>query len=124
MLRRDADAEPAVVHELFTAALHRIPCADCGQLKLMLRRSAGFDAEEAAEWPDARLCEDCGAIISAERLEVLPDTNHCRACQMQNDQGRVPESDEFCPRCGDRLKIRAGGSGITRYRMTCPTCRR
>lgn len=34
-------------------------------------------------------CEDCGDDIPKKRLEVVPDTTLCVACQEQNDVFRV-----------------------------------
>lgn len=36
------------------------------------------------------LCTDCGEIIDERRLEALPASAHCVACQELREQGRAP----------------------------------
>jgi DnaK suppressor protein len=38
------------------------------------------------------LCLDCGAAIDARRLEALPASAHCVACQELREQGRTPSA--------------------------------
>lgn len=34
------------------------------------------------------ICEDCGAVIPPERLEVLPDATRCVSCQAKHSPRR------------------------------------
>jgi RNA polymerase-binding transcription factor DksA len=70
-------------------------------------------------------CAACGKMIPAERLELFPDTTLCTACQSTVDRGAAPDTEEYCPRCGARMQVRAARSaGVARYALVCPQCRR
>lgn len=74
MLRRAADPDPDLLGELFASALPKIACAACGETGMFL--------EEVQDegWEDERCCEECGQVIAAERLEILPGTTLCSRC--------------------------------------------
>jgi hypothetical protein len=123
MLKRDPQAEPAVLRELILAAAGRLTCPDCNQIGLI----AGDTPEHDALWPTARRCAICGQPIPPERLEIFPQATTCVACQRADEQGRAPAPVEYCPKCGAPLVIRqTRGHGITRYTRACsgtPPCR-
>ena len=77
------------------------------------------------DWGDVRSCEQCGATISAERLEVFPNMRLCVGCQQKRDGGAEPGEPEYCPRCGSIMHLRLSrSSGISRYVMRCDACRK
>jgi hypothetical protein len=84
--------------------------------------------DDDGDWQAAVLCEVCRQPIAAERLEALPGTNRCVACQGKAELAGVhDEEPEYCPYCGSLVEIRVSrGAGITRYRRFCtgsPPCR-
>jgi hypothetical protein len=122
LLRRAQDPDPELVAELFSAALERLRCEHCGNLGLSIAPAA---EEEEDDWGDPTPCERCGGPIPAERMELFPGTKLCVTCQQKSESGDTGGAVEYCSHCGDILQLRkAGGSGITRYIMVCPSCRR
>lgn len=122
MLRRNAQPDAALLAELVADAAPRLTCAECDSVGLTVLNETYDDAE----WGELRKCTACGEAISAERLEVFPDTRRCTACQKREEQPPPPSEDsDFCPRCGTPLQTRtSAGGGLTRYRLFCPTCGR
>jgi predicted RNA-binding Zn-ribbon protein involved in translation (DUF1610 family) len=122
MLRRNADPSEVETRELLPAAAARLACPQCGASGLTVSAAA----DDEADWPTARRCQSCRAVIPAERLEVFPDAELCVQCQSRVDN-RVPQvTDEFCDRCGWPMVLRTSrGRGITRQVMACsnPQCR-
>lgn len=122
-LRAKHTPELDILYELFYAAAPGFACPECKAIGLAARPAS----ENHAEWPGMRLCECCGKPIPRERLEALPQTTRCAACQSAGEQGRPPPRIERCPRCGSPLEVRAVESaGRTRYVMACsayPPCR-
>ena len=97
------------------------PCGACGASGLRIEEAEGPIDEFDAGQP----CAACGKMIPAERLELFPGTTLCTACQSTVDRGGTPDTEEYCPRCGTRMQIRAGrASGVARYALVCPQCRR
>jgi hypothetical protein len=124
MLRRNEHPAEAEMRELLPVAAARLTCPECEMHGLEAAEARGA---EDADWPAARRCESCGAVISPERLEVFPHTELCPACQGRVDQGVPQPTDEFCDRCGSPLIVRTStGRGITRQVLACsnPRCRR
>lgn len=123
-LRPGREPEPDILYELFHASASRFTCPACGRQGLL----PGPSAEEAAEWPDVVLCASCSKPIPKERLEAIPGTTLCAACQGNEERGLTTDAPDYCPRCGAPMKIcltRSGG--ITRYVLACtnnPPCRR
>ena len=71
------------------------------------------------------MLECCARTLPSERLEALPDARLCTACQTKSDHGELNGPAEYCPRCGSVMAVRqSGGAGVTRYVMSCPSCRR
>jgi predicted RNA-binding Zn-ribbon protein involved in translation (DUF1610 family) len=122
MLRRAANPDPDLVLELFTAAAARFPCPHCDTTGLRAQEASG----QEDDWDDpGRSCEACGQPIPRERIELFPVATRCAACQRRSDLGGADEVAEYCPRCGSVMVTRpASGSGITRYELSCPQCRR
>ena len=97
------------------------PCPACG--------AGGLTVEEidgpADDFEVGQPCAACGQMIPAERMELFPDTTLCTACQSIVDRGGTPDTQEYCPRCGSLMQIRAGrSSGVARYALVCTQCRR
>jgi DNA-directed RNA polymerase subunit M/transcription elongation factor TFIIS len=121
MVRRDAAPEPELLGELFSAAAGKLRCPKCGHSGLAAAALADDEDDEA--WGMARKCDVCGRPIARERLAALPDVRLCVACQASDDRGAAPSEVEYCPRCGSVMTLVARQRGITRYELTCPSCR-
>ncbi len=123
-LRRERDPEEDIVAALFVEAAPQITCPLCKEKTLFTRPTADDDAED---WQAAVLCEVCRQGIDPERLEVIPNTKRCVACQGKSETGRLMDGPEYCPNCGALVEIRVSrGGGITRYKRVCtgePPCR-
>jgi hypothetical protein len=121
MLRR-VEAEDAkdleFLLQLARSAKGKLTCPSC--------EAAGYLpklADEAGdEWGEGRKCAQCNTAISAERLEVFPNTSLCPACQQKSERGDSGEA-EYCPRCGTPMEVRQRrGRGIAAYELACPSC--
>jgi predicted RNA-binding Zn-ribbon protein involved in translation (DUF1610 family) len=122
MVRRGAEPELAVLGELFRSGAGKFQCPDCGALGLAIRPAAEEDDEA---WGMARRCDACGKPIARERLDALPDTRLCAACQAGDERGESCGPAEYCPKCGAVMTLRQSrGAGLSRYEMMCPNCRR
>jgi predicted RNA-binding Zn-ribbon protein involved in translation (DUF1610 family) len=96
-------------------------CPACGAAGLTLDEADG----PADDFEAGQPCAACGKMIPAERMELFPDTTLCTACQSIVDSGGTPDTQEYCPRCGSLMQIRAGrASGVAHYALVCPHCRR
>jgi DNA-directed RNA polymerase subunit M/transcription elongation factor TFIIS len=123
VMRRAIEPDEAEIVELFKAQQSKLACATCGSIGLVLEEPSAKEEDE--DWGDPKPCEQCGALIPAERLELFPSTTLCMKCQQQSEKGGASGPAEYCPRCGSIMQLRkARGSGITRYVMECPACRR
>jgi hypothetical protein len=120
MLRAGVEADPELLGELFRSAAPRCQCPQCGHSGLATAPAS----DDEFDWPEARRCSDCGAMIPSERLEVFPDTRLCVKCQSGDEHGHTPDAAEYCPRCGTVMRLTTTTRGITRHVMTCPKCRR
>jgi hypothetical protein len=123
-LRRDQQPELEIMHEVLRGIAGELACPDCAATGLSARQISDADFD----WPEVRQCESCGQLIATERLEALPDTKLCAACQQSDERGETTCSElEFCPRCGSIMELRlTRGAGIARYTMQCtgnPACR-
>ncbi|MFZ5828452.1 MAG: TraR/DksA family transcriptional regulator [Planctomycetota bacterium] len=108
--------EPDVLLEVFLATAGQMDCPECGARGLLVSAAA----DDAAEWPDARMCEACRQPIPAERLQAVPSARLCTACQQAEDEGRGPAEIEYCPRCGSPMRLElSSGRGVARYMMRC-----
>lgn len=129
LLRRDGEPGDELIAELLPGAVGRMTCPGCKRIGLRVGVTEGADSEDWDDgWQTAVLCEACRKPIDPERLEALPDTRRCTACQQKSESGVVEEDEpEFCPRCGALLELRVSRSGgLTRYRLFCtgaPPCR-
>ncbi len=117
--RRDTAAEPELIAELFRVNAGNFSCPECGARGLV----ASPASEDDADWPMARSCQECGRPIGRERVESLPDVRLCVDCQARADRG-VSDTDEYCPNCGSKMVLRQTRTGIARYVLACPQCRR
>ena len=120
-LRAGRVPELAVLYELLEASAPALVCPKCGQTGLGV--AVALDDED---WPDLVSCEACGKPIPKERLEAIPGTPLCAACQHLSDLGHPKPRQDFCPRCGASLEVRvATVGGATRYVLACsnnPPC--
>ena len=125
LLRRDREPDEDVVAELLVEAAPRMTCPLCKEKRLSAEPAS--DGSEADDWQAAVLCEMCRQPIDLERLEAIPDTRRCAACQGKADTGQLAEEPEYCPNCGAIVETRVSrGPGITRYKRVCtghPPCR-
>ena len=81
-LRAGRVPELAVLYELLEASAPALVCPKCGQTGLGV--AVALDDED---WPDLVSCEACGKPIPKERLEAIPGTPLCAACQHLSDLG-------------------------------------
>lgn len=123
-LRRDKEPDEALVAELLVDSAPRMTCPLCKEKRLSARPTADDDVEE---WQAAILCEVCRQPIDAERLEAIPSTKRCAACQGKAEAGKLVDEPDYCPHCGALVEVRISrGSGVTRYKRFCtgePPCR-
>jgi len=123
-LRREKEPDDQIIDALLAEAAPRMTCSGCRNIGL---RVAEADEEmdqapgDPGDWQAAVLCEACRQPIDPERLEVLPTTRRCTACQHQADTGTAADEQvEFCPKCGAVVELRVSrGTGITRYKRFC-----
>ena len=120
-LRRGSDPEWEIMVEVLRATAPKLACPECGRAGLCLG-----PARDDADWPET-LCEACSRPIERERLELLPDTTFCAACQRKAERGETTTETEYCPKCGAPMAVKPSKSaGLTRYVMVCtgdPPCR-
>ncbi len=120
MVRRDTAPELELLGELFRTAAARFTCPKCQTVGLAAKAA---EAEDDEAWGMARKCAECGQPIPRERLEVFPGAELCVTCQGRSDRGEAGGALEYCPRCGSVMTLRQQRRGVTRYVMSCPTCR-
>jgi len=122
MVRSDTAPEEDLLGELFRSATPKFSCPKCSHMGLMAREAP---PETDEDWGMARTCQDCGRPIARERLEAFPDAKICVTCQGKAERGEATAAAEYCPRCGNIMQLKQSrSSGITRYALTCPQCRR
>ncbi len=124
MVRRETGPDADLLAELLTSAAGRLSCPECGQQGLSVSPHQADEEENDEAWGMARACQGCGRPISRERLEALPNVQLCIECQRGDDRGGSQGPVEYCERCGSVLVMRQTRSGVTRYTMSCPQCRR
>ena len=121
-IRPGREMEPEILYEVFRAAAADFRCRKCGANGLAVTSAA----DERAEWPGEGTCAKCGRPIGKERLEAVPGTTCCAACQEDQERGRKRPDRDRCPRCGAPLAVRAIPQGNrTRYVLACsanPPC--
>jgi hypothetical protein len=123
VLRRAIAPAEEEIRELLRVSLDRMLCGTCGARGLALSGAAVVEDDD--DWGDPRPCEECGALIPAERLALFPDVGLCVNCQQASERGQSGGAAEYCPTCGTILQLRQSrGSGIARYALYCPACRR
>ena len=126
-LRREGEPSPELAIELAQSAIADGRwgiCPDCGSNGWGAATPAVDEADDAALWGDARHCQQCGAVIPAERLEIFPNSTHCARCQQQGERPGAADEVEYCPRCGSIMQLKASASPGATYRMHCPSCRK
>ena len=129
-LRREKEPYEDFLAELLVETVPQMTCPGC-KVKGSLRATPSQNV--LSEWDDdnwqaATLCDVCRKPIPLERLEAVPESNRCVACQDKAETGKLPEDEpEFCPKCGSLVELRVSrGSGLTRYKQFCtgsPPCR-
>ena len=119
-LRRESHPDPELVEELFERSSDRFTCPECESVGLRAAPSTFDDAEWSAIPP----CEICGVPIPPERLEIFPQTTMCAPCQQKADRGETFEEPNYCPHCGSIMAMSQSRTGIARYEMKCPDCRK
>ena len=132
VLRREKDPDEELIAHLLPDAASRMTCPLCKEVGLkVVDAESDPDDWQNEDWADddwqaAVLCEVCREAIDPERLEFLPDTRRCTACQSKSEAGIVEEDEpEFCPRCGSLVELRVSrAGGLTRYKRFCTgSCR-
>lgn len=122
-LRREKEPDEATVEVLLAEAAPQMTCPTCKSRGLVVSTVETQDDD----WQAAVLCEICRQPIPPERLEYLPETRRCVACQNSAEAGQLADEPEFCPKCGSLVELRVSrGAGITRYKRFCtgsPSCR-
>ncbi len=110
--------ETNLLLELARVSAGNLICHTCG--------NAGLELKDGVPDRDdlGRRCEVCGRTIDPERLEIFPDSTLCTTCQKGDDQGIDSAIPDYCSQCGTPLVPVKSTVGITRYRMSCPQCRR
>jgi hypothetical protein len=124
LLRREPDPDDELIAALLVEAAPRMTCPICKEESLAAAPSEADDND----WQAVVLCEVCRAPIPPERLDAVPGTKRCTACQGKSETGQLREDEpEFCPHCGAMVELRVSrGGGITRYKRFCtgiPPCR-
>lgn len=127
-LRRDKDPPDELLLQLAPEAAGRMTCPICKEIGLSFSEADAEEQFNEADWQAAILCEVCREPIPPERLEVMPDSRRCVACQGKAESGTLEEDEpEFCPRCGSLVELRVSTrGGLTHYRRFCtgtPACR-
>jgi hypothetical protein len=124
LLRREPGPDEDMLSALFLEAAPRMTCPICKEKRLVALPAEDLDDRD---WQTAVLCEVCRQPISPGRLEAVPGTKRCAACQELAETGRLADEPEYCPQCGAIVEIRVSrGGGITRYKRVCtgnPPCR-
>jgi hypothetical protein len=125
-LRREAEPADDLLAALFADGAPRMTCPLCKRIGFVATPADADDAD--GDWQAAVLCEICRQPIAAERLEALPATKRCVACQGKSEAADGDNDEpEYCPNCGSLVELRVSkGAGITRYRRFCtgvPPCR-
>jgi len=127
MLRRDKDPDEQSVAVLFVEAARQMTCPLCKEKQLLARPSTDAESDDADDWQAAVLCEICREPIDPERVEAIPATKRCAACQGKAEAGQLVDEPDYCPNCGALVEVRVSrGTGITRYKRVCtgePPCR-
>ncbi len=121
MLKRDTSPSWSFMRALLESAAKTMACEQCLKTGLIVTT---LDSGSDEDWGQARKCLGCQQAISAERLEVFPNSELCPACQTREENGEAVGTDvDYCSRCGDVLTVkRASGSGVARYVIRCPSC--
>lgn len=127
LLRREPDPDDDVLATLLVDAAPRMTCPLCKEKQLVAKPPDAM-ADDEADWQTAVLCEVCRQPIAPERLDAVPGTKRCAACQGKFEAGRLLDDEpEYCPHCGAMVELRVSrGGGITRYKRFCtgePPCR-
>ncbi|MBX7165478.1 MAG: TraR/DksA C4-type zinc finger protein [Pirellulales bacterium] len=125
MLRSNSRATPAELAELLPVAAGKLTCPGCGRRGLVVGRWDQSTSGGDSDWPETPRCEGCGGAIEPERLELMPQTRMCTACQRKTERPGAAVEGEYCPRCGSPMVLRAVRAGITRMQLSCtnPRCR-
>jgi hypothetical protein len=125
LLRRDREPDEEMVAELLVEAAPRMTCPLCKEKRLNAQPTN--DASGPDDWEAAILCEVCRQPIDPERLDAIPSTRRCAACQGKAETGGLCDEPEYCPNCGAVVQTRVSrGAGLTRYKRVCtgqPPCR-
>ena len=126
--RREREPDEETVAVLLVESAPLMTCPLCKEKRLVARPSTESDADDGADdWQAAVLCEICREPIDPERVEAIPGTKRCAACQGKAESGQLVDEPDYCPNCGALIEVRVSrGSGITRYRRVCtgePPCR-
>lgn len=123
MLKRETDPDWSLLVALLDEAAGQMVCEICGRPGQI---PSVLNLDEEQDWGAGRKCAGCRQQIPPERIEVFPNTEFCAICQARDERGESPGVDvEYCPRCGEIMQVsRARGSGVARYELRCPACKR
>jgi Zn finger protein HypA/HybF involved in hydrogenase expression len=107
----------SILIEIFKNSLAEMLCPACGGQGLHVAVVAENDDED---WPEGKTCDGCGRPIEQERMEAVPDSTLCVACQKATEQGDTTVEQEYCEKCGSPVQlVLSGGRGISRYVLRC-----
>lgn len=69
------------------------PADRAGEIEERQRAAAGVDRQAVVKRPYrlSPTCADCGHVIVAQRLALVPDARRCTSCQQEQEEreGRV-----------------------------------
>src|SRR5688572_17978321 len=88
LLRREPDPDEDILAALLVESAPRMTCPICKEKRLVAAPS-DFAGGDDGDWQAAVLCEVCRAPIDPERLDAIPGTKRCAACQGKAEAGTL-----------------------------------
>src|SRR5262245_1047329 len=85
VMRRDREPDEEIVAVLLVESAPRMTCPLCKEKRLTAQPTT--DTSDAEDWQAAILCDVCRQPIDLERLDAVPGTRRCAACQGKAETG-------------------------------------